>query len=50
MNIYHANICKHEHEENMTRLGYVIKLCLKLVLTKLKETKDFIFIYSPLET
>jgi len=37
MNLYYANICKHEHEKNMTRLW--CKIMPKLVLNKLKEIK-----------
>jgi hypothetical protein len=47
MDIYYANICKHEHEKNMTRLW--CKIVLKLVLNKQKEMKGFIFIYTPLK-
>jgi hypothetical protein len=30
MNIYYANICKHEHEKNMTRLW--CKIMLKITV------------------
>jgi hypothetical protein len=36
--LYYANMCKYEHEKNMT-LGYGARLCLKLVLNKLKKMK-----------
>ncbi len=44
-NLYSANICKHEHENIMTRLQ-----CLKLMLNKLKEMRNLIPIYTPLWT
>jgi hypothetical protein len=47
MDIYYANIFKHEHEKNMTRLWR--KIVLRLVLNKQKEMKGFTFIYTPLE-
>jgi hypothetical protein len=43
---YYANICKHE--KNMTKL--CARLCLKLMLNKLKEMKDPTFIYILLGT
>jgi hypothetical protein len=36
-NIYLTNICKHEHEKNMTNLW--CKIVLKLVLNILKEMR-----------
>jgi hypothetical protein len=33
-NIYYANICKHEHEKNMTRLW-----CKIMLKTSVKQTK-----------
>ncbi len=46
--IYYANICKHEHEKNMTRFG--ARSCLRLMLNRLKEMKGPTLIYTPLET
>jgi hypothetical protein len=43
-NFYYANICKHEHENNMT------KSCLRLMLNRLKEMKVPISIYTSLGT
>jgi hypothetical protein len=42
--LYYVNICKHEHEKCMTRL------CLKLVLNKLKKMRGHTPIYAPLGT
>ncbi len=47
MDIYYANIFKHEHEKNMTRL--CCKIMLRLVLNKQKGMKGSTFIYTPLE-
>jgi len=47
MNLYYTNICKHEHEKNMTRLWCKIVLNM---LNKLKEMMGPIFIYTPLGT
>ncbi len=47
-NLYYVNICKHEHEKNMTRLWY--KIMPILMLNKLKKMKGFTFIYTPLGT
>ncbi len=44
MNLYYANICKHEHEQ-----GYGATLCLKLMLNKLKEMRGP-SIFTPLGT
>jgi hypothetical protein len=46
--LYYANICKHEHEKNMTRFD--ARSCLKLVLNKLKEMRGPTLIYTPFET
>ncbi len=48
MNIYFVNVCKYEHEKNMTRLWG--KMWLRLVLNKLKKMKGPTFIYTPLGT
>jgi hypothetical protein len=42
--LYYANICKHEHEKNMT------KSCLRLMLNRLKEMKVPTSIYTSLGT
>jgi len=43
-NIYYVNICKHEHENNMTRLWS------KIMLNRLKEMKGPTSIYTRLKT
>ncbi len=43
-NFYYANVCKHEHEK------YITRLCLKLVLNKLKEMRGCNPIYTFLGT
>jgi hypothetical protein len=48
IDIYYANICKHEHEKKWQ--GYDARSCLKLVLNKLKKMKGLIPIYTPLGT
>ncbi len=49
--IYYVNICKHEHEKNMTRFqGYDAKSCLKLMLNILKEMSGPTSIYFLLGT
>ncbi len=48
MDIYYVNICKHEHEKNMTRYG--ARLCLRLVFNILKEMRGLTSIYTPLGT
>jgi hypothetical protein len=45
MNVYYVNICKHEHEKNITRLWY--KIIPKTKLNKLKKMKGFIFYLYP---
>ncbi len=47
MDFYYVNICKHEHEKNMTRLWCKI---VRLMLNKLKEMIGPIFIYTRLGT
>jgi hypothetical protein len=47
--LYYANMCKHEHGNNITRL-WCKRLCLKLVLNELKEMKGPSPIYTPLGT
>ncbi len=44
---YHVNICRHEHEKNMTRLW--CKIMPKMVLKKLKEIRGRTSIYTPLK-
>jgi hypothetical protein len=46
--IFYANICKHNIKR--TWQGYDVKLCLRLMLNKLKEMKGPIPIYTPLGT
>jgi hypothetical protein len=41
MNIYCANICKHEYEKNMTRLWYKIVLKTNVQQTKRNEGSYF---------
>jgi len=41
---YYANICKYEYEKKWQGCG--ARLCLRLVLNKLKEMKGFIYIYT----
>jgi hypothetical protein len=48
MNIYYANICKHEHEKNMTRLW--CKIVLKINVEQIKGNERSYFIYTPLGT
>jgi hypothetical protein len=43
MDFYYANICKHDMKR--TWQGYGVRLCLRLMLNKLKEMKVPIFIY-----
>jgi hypothetical protein len=47
-NFYYVNIRKHEHEK--TWQGYGVRLCLRLMLNKLKEMRGPISIYTPLGT
>ncbi len=48
MDFYYANICKHEHERNMTRLW--CKIVLKINVEQTKRMKGLTSIYTPLET
>jgi hypothetical protein len=48
MDLYYANICKHEHEKNMTRLW--CKIMFRIGVNRLKEMKGPISIYLPLGT
>jgi hypothetical protein len=48
MDLYDVNICKHEHEKKWK--GYGTRLCIRLMLNKLKEMKGLIPIYTPLVT
>jgi hypothetical protein len=48
MDLYYTNICKHEHEKNMTRLW-----CKIMPKTNVEQTKGNdgpTFIYTPLGT
>jgi len=44
----YANICKHEHEKNMTRLW--CKIVLKTGIEQTKKMRGCIHIYTPLGT
>ncbi len=44
----YANICKHEHEKNMTRLW--CKIVLKTSVEQTKKMRGRIHIYTPLGT
>jgi hypothetical protein len=46
--LYYVNIYKHEYER--TWQGYGVKLCLRLLLNRLKEMKGPIPIYTPFGT
>jgi hypothetical protein len=48
MNFHYANICKHEHKNNMTKLW--CKMCLRLVLNRSKKMKGPTLIYTFLGT
>jgi hypothetical protein len=48
IDLYYVNVWKHKHEDNLK--GYGAKLCLKLMLNKLKEMKGPIPIYIPVGT
>jgi len=42
---YHANICKHEHEKNITRLWCKIMLKIGVKHTK-KNEGSYIYLYA----
>ncbi len=44
MNIYYANICKHEHEKNMTRLSCKIVFKTNVEQTKINE-RSYFYLY-----
>jgi hypothetical protein len=48
MNIYYANICKHEHEKNTTRLWR--KIVLKTSVEQSNHNGEFYFYLYPLGT
>jgi hypothetical protein len=48
VDMYYANLCKHDHEKNLK--GYGAKLCLRLMLNKLKKMKGPNPIYTLLGT
>jgi hypothetical protein len=48
MNQYYANICKHEHEKNMTRLW--CKIMPSTNVEQLKQMRGHISIYTPFGT
>jgi hypothetical protein len=45
MNIYYANICKHEHEKNMTRLW--CKIVFKINVDQIERNEGFYFYLYP---
>ncbi len=45
MNLYYANICKHEHEKNMTRLW--CKIMPKTNVEHTKRNEGFYFYLYP---
>ncbi len=48
MNFYYANICKYEHEKNMTRLWF--KIVLTIDVEQIEGNERLTFIYTPLRT
>ncbi len=44
-NLYYANICKHEHEKNLTRLW--CKIVLKIDVKKIERNKESYFYLYP---
>jgi 5-methylcytosine-specific restriction endonuclease McrBC regulatory subunit McrC len=46
-NIYYANICKHEHEQNMLKLW--CKIVLKTSVEQTKKNERFYFYLYPFE-
>jgi hypothetical protein len=46
--LYYPNICKHEHEKNMTRLW--CKIVPKTNVEQMKGNEGFTCIYTPLRT
>ncbi len=47
VNFYFANICKHEHEKNMTRLW--CKIVLKTDVEQTKRNEKSYFYFYPFE-
>ncbi len=45
MDIYYANICKHEHEKNMTRLG--CKIVFKTNIEHIERNEGTYFYLYP---
>ncbi len=45
MDLYYANVCKHEHERNMTRLWY--KIVLKTIVEHIKANERSYFYLYP---
>jgi hypothetical protein len=45
MNLYYANICKHEHENNITKLWCKIVLKTNVEQTKRNE-ESYLYLYS----
>jgi hypothetical protein len=48
MDFYYANICKHEHKKNMTRLW--CKIVSKIGVEQTERNEGVTFIYTPLQT
>jgi len=48
VDFYYVNICKHEHENNMTRLW--CKIMFKIGVVNIEKMRGLIFIYTPLGT
>jgi hypothetical protein len=45
MDFYHVNICKHEHEKNITRLW--CKIMLKTIVEKTKGNEgSYLYLYA----
>jgi hypothetical protein len=47
MDFYYANVCKHEHEKNMTRLWR--KIMFKINVEQIEGNKgSYFYVYTPL--
>jgi len=46
--IYYANMCKHEHEQNMIRLW--CKIVSKISVEQIEKNEGSYFYYTPLGT
>jgi len=48
MNFYYANICKHEHEKNLTRLW--CKIVPKTNVEQIERNEgSYFYVYTPLQ-